>query len=49
MDSLGNRRAFQVNPDWMVGYGIQAEPNAFGTCMQFVKASDGPPPERPDD
>ena len=46
---LGNRRTFRVNPDWIVGYGVQAEPNAFGTRMQFVKAFDSPSPEHPDD
>jgi hypothetical protein len=46
---LGNRRTFRDKPDWLVGYGVQAEPNAFGARMQFVKAFDGPSPEHPDD
>ena len=46
---LGNRRTFRVNPNWIVGDGVQAEPNAFGTHMQFVKAFDGPSPKHPDD
>ena len=44
--ALGNRRTFKVKRDWIVGYGVQAEPNAFG--MQFVKTFDGPSPERSD-
>lgn len=47
--ALGNRRTFRVNPNWIIGYGVQAEPNAFGTRMQFVKAFDGPSPELSDD
>ena len=46
---LGNRRTFRGYSDWIVGYGVQTESNAFGTRMQFVKTFDGASSEHPDD